>query len=173
VTLCDYFRGIPLILVSPFRPDECARRINASAGWSMWPFSVGPAGFAWSGILRLRYRSSPMEYNAKPVLAGRLEEQGLGSLVRLRYRAPIWVYFFDTFWFLTLGTMLLFVLLGDAGATSFGERLPFLGIIVLLLGSNVALHHFGTRNAEEELNHLLGFLEDTIEARPLAAVRPR
>ena len=167
--LTDYFAGKCLRLHSPTSARIVAERVNEAAGSALWPFTMGVVGGVWSGHVRLRFRSSLFEYNAKPVLAGRLKEAPRGSSLDLRYRAPAWVYAFDLFWYSSLGLVVL-IMLGQVG-----ERNPDLngrdltivsaGLVVLLLFP-IVLHYFGTRNSDEELSYLLDFLAEHADATP-------
>jgi hypothetical protein len=168
--LRDYFVGQPVRLTSRHSPRIVAERINAAAASSFWPFhSDAVVGGVWLGRLRLRFVSSPLEYNAKPLLAGRLRETRSGSILTLRYRAPFWVYFFDLFWFCALG-MVILMMLGQ-----FGERNPDLtnsdlafiwALLLAMLVTPLAFHYVGTRNSDEELGYLLDFLAERIDAKP-------
>lgn len=131
----------------------------------LWPFTTGTAGGVWSGHIRLSYRTWPFEYNAKPVLCGRLKDDGGGSSLYLRYRAPVWVYAFFLFWYLFL------VLIGAAVFGGNGDTLAvrayMMGITVwtVLLLAPVVLHLFGTRRSDEDLAAILSFLSDYAEAK--------
>ncbi|MBS0476372.1 MAG: hypothetical protein JSR28_14665 [Proteobacteria bacterium] len=157
--IADYFFGIPLQLRSSSEPLVVAARINAAAGSMFWPFNTGIVGGVWSGHLRLRYCSSIFEYNAKPVLAGRVIPTTNGSLLKLRYRAPVWIYGFYVIWYFSLvffsasfasGTWEPDFTTGDKSAT------------ILILGglslTPLALHAIGTHNSKKELDSILDFL---------------
>ena len=90
--------------------------MNADAASSIRPFDshTGDGGRLGRSST-LRNVSSSLEYNAKPLLAGRLREARSGSLLTLRYRAPLWVYVFDLVWFCALGLVKL-MMLGRCGA---------------------------------------------------------
>ncbi len=83
-----YFEGERIRLYSPLPAKIVAERVNAEAGSPFWPFKIGVVGRIWKGHVRLRLSSSPFEYNAKPVLAGRLVDRFGGSRFDLVYRAP-------------------------------------------------------------------------------------
>ena len=163
--LRDYFAGERFRLRSSLSTRTVAERVNQAAGSTLWPFSTGVVGGIRSGHIRLRYRSSPFEYNAKPVLSGRLQEVPRGSSLDLRYRAPVWVYGFYIVWYLFLA-FLIFGLVANGWfpEVTDSEKAQVAATIALLLVAPVGLHMFGTRNAEEELSDLLDFLAQHAEA---------
>ena len=168
--LRDYYFGQEVRLTSRHAPRIVAERINAAAASSYWPFHTDAVvGGIRLGRLRLRFVRSPFEYNAKPVLAGRLREIRSGSLLMLRYRAPFLVYVFDVVWFCFWG-MVILAMLGQ-----FGERNPDLtkteltliwASLLAMLVTPLALHYVGTRKSDEELGYLLDFLAERIDAKP-------
>ena len=167
--LRDYLVGQPVRLTSRHSPREVAERINEAAGSRFWPFHTDAVvGGVWLGRLRLRYVSSPFEYNAKPQLAGGLREGRSGSILELRYRAPSWVYVFDLVWFGALGmvTLVMLGLVGERNPDLTNSDLVFIWTILLaLLAAPLALHYVGTRNSDEELGYLLDFLAERIDAK--------
>jgi hypothetical protein len=63
----------------------------------------------------------------------------------------------------TLGTL---GLVGDRNPELTSNDLAFAWTILLvMLAAPVALHYFGTRNADEELGYLLDFLMERIDAK--------
>ena len=84
---------------SPLAREEVARRINDATAPASGVFGRGIFGWARFGRLRLRVRDGWWMYRAKPVLAGRIEEAGRGSRLRLNHRAPIWVPAFLLVWY--------------------------------------------------------------------------
>lgn len=157
--LRDYFAGQRLYLRSPLRAETVAGRLNKAAGSTLWPFTTGVVGGVWSGHVRLKYRSSLFEYNAKPVLAGRLAGTPTGSSFDLCYRALVWVYAFYLVWYLFLCLCAVLVL-------SNGSRIDFAAsdttlftlIFAILSVTPIGLHVIGTRHSEKELADLLNFL---------------
>lgn len=165
--LRDYFVGIPVRLHSQLSPRIVAERINAAAGSTLWPFTTGVVGGVWLGSVRLRFRSSFAEYNAKPVLAGRLREGRSGSVLALRYRAPCWVYVFDVFWYSVLSLVALMPLFAQMNLDLTGADFAALyGILAAMAVFPFVLHYFGTRNSDDELTYLLEFLAEHADARP-------
>jgi hypothetical protein len=77
----------------------------------------------------------------------------------LYYRAPAPFYVFYVFWYLFLGLAAVTMI---AGAVTGGVSVEGLGflllVIILLIVIPVGMHHFGTRNSDEELRELLDFL---------------
>lgn len=164
--LWDYFVGEPFRLRSPLAVRTVAKRINEAASSPLWPFTAGVAGGVWSGHIRLRYRSSIFEYNAKPVLSGRLEDAPSGSSLELRYRAPIWVYGFYVIWYFFLALVAAALLAnGWAPGVPGGDKAMAIAIFLMLLVAPVGLHAVGTRRSEEELADLLDFLAEHAEAK--------
>jgi len=131
-----------------------------------WPFSTGVLGGVWSGRIRLRSRTWLFEYNAKPVLSGRIRDADGGCTLDLRYRAPAWVYVFYLFWYASLISMGVAVL-GGLVATDAGESeaLGPIAVVGVLLIAPIALHVFGTRHSDADLDELLSFLERFAEAK--------
>ena len=164
--LREYFAGQRCRLLSPLSVRTVSERINRAAGSAVWPFTTGIVGGVWSGHIRLRYRSSLFEYNAKPVLSGRLRDVPSGSSLELRYRAPLWVYGFYLFWYLLL-TVGVVGLIGGGWAPEVtrGEKAMVMGIFAALLVAPLALHAFGTRRSAEELAELLDFLSEQAQAK--------
>ena len=167
--LRDYFIGQSVRLTSHHSPRVVAERVNSAAKSSLWPFhSDAVVGGIWLGRLRLRYVTSPMEYNAKPVLTGRLYEARSGSILELRYRAPSWTYFFYLFWVCALGVVILLMLglVGERNPDLTPGDLVFIWTTLLgLLAAPFALHYIGTRKSDEELGYLLDFLGEHIDAK--------
>ena len=161
----DYFAGQRLQLCSPLPAGAIAKRINEAAGSMLWPFAMGVVGGVWSGNIRLQYRSSPFEYNAKPVLSGRLKNAVSGSILELRYRAPLWVYCFYLVWYIFL-TLAAAALIGNEWAPdgTVADKAMVIGTIGILSIAPIGLHAIGTRRSGEELSDLLNFLSQHIEA---------
>ena len=159
VKISDYFFGVPLRLRSSLSSVVVAHRINEAAGSLFWPLSTGVVGGVWSGHLRLRYSSSPFEYNAKPVLSGRVLDATSGSYLELRYRAPVWVYGFYLFWYLFIA---LFVAMSSAAnwapEITVGDKEMVFFMLGGLAVAPLGLHAVGTRHSDKELNSLLDFL---------------
>jgi hypothetical protein len=167
--LKDYFVGIPVRLESRLSPAVAAQRINSAAGSTIWPFTTGVVGRVLLRFIRLRFRSSFAEYNAKPILAGRLRESRSGSVLNLRYRAPASAYALYAFWYGFLGVIALSPLFGDAelnaGLTTTDFAIIAAGLAVFLVFP-VVLHFIGTRNSDDELAEILDFLAQHAEAKP-------
>lgn len=163
--LRDYFAGQRLQLRSRLPARAVAKRINDAASTNFSPFGVGVVGGVWSGRIRLKYQSSPFEYNAKPVLSGRLKDVPSGSSLELRYRAPLWVYGFYLIWYLFL-TLVAAVLIGNelAPEVTIADKAMAIGTIGILSITPLGLHAVGTRRSAEELSELLNFLSQHIEA---------
>ncbi|HEX8214123.1 MAG TPA: hypothetical protein VF582_01480 [Allosphingosinicella sp.] len=143
-----------------------AERINDAAGSTLWPFTTGVVGGVRSSHIRLRYRSSLFEYNAKSVLSGRLQDAPGGSSLELRYRAPLWVYGFYLLWYLFLTFVVAGLIRnGWASGVTGGNKAMTIGIFAILLVAPLGLHAVGTRRSEEELADLLDFLSQHVEAK--------
>ena len=169
--LKDYFVGKSVLLHSPLSTKAVAERINAAAGSTVWPFTTGVVGGVRLRVVRLRFRSSFAEYNAKPILAGRLREGRSGSILVLRYRAPAWVYLFEVFWYSILGVLGFWVLFGEINPDlTSGDLAFFCAIYVALFVFPFVLHYLGTRNSDDELVELLDFLAEHADAKPRPAM---
>jgi hypothetical protein len=167
MTLRDYFFGQHIVLRSPLRPSAIAKRINEQAGSPLWPFNVGVVGRSWWGRLRLRYSSSPMQYNAKPLLSGRIEDAPLGSTLRLAYRGPLTMLPLLLIWYGFLSYITAMLIRYGFGPAD-DESSPVFAVVILttMWLAPAVMHLIGTRNADEELTELLDFLENTVEAKP-------
>jgi hypothetical protein len=122
--------------------------------------------------LRLRY-SSFFEYNAKPILSGRVERTATGTILRLVYRSPYATHVFLVFWYLILIATTGVMLTGGTEPALEGSDRSFpFAIIGLLVVAPIGMHFVGTRNADAELEELLDFLERVAEARQEPSVLP-
>lgn len=174
--LRDYFGGKSVRLHSLLSPHTVSERINAAAGSRFWPFTTGVVGGVWAGHVRLRFRSSITEYNAKPVLADRLREGSTGSTLILRYRAPAWAYVFDLFWYSVLGLVTFGLLVGGIRPdTTSGDLVTAVAVCLTLLIFPLVMHYVGTRNSDQELRQLLHFLAEHVDAKlePSQSPHPR
>lgn len=163
--LKDYFAGRSLALRSKLSAEVVAERINHSVVSPLLPFSSGVTGGVWLGILRLRYRTSIFEYNAKPILAGRIFEDLNGSIIDLKYRAPLWVYAFFIVWYTVLA-LVVGILTVNVFSPGVSETQMIMGfaITLILLGAPIGLHALGTQSSEEEFENLINFLVEHAEA---------
>ena len=138
------------------------------------PFRTGPAGGIFFGRVRLRYQSSPFEYNAKPILAGRIDPVSNGSLLRLTYRGRTWFRLFFVFWYLFLAIFAAVLLTVGTDPPLHGtERLFPVVIIGGLAIVPMFMHVIGTRRSEEELDELIDFLRHVAETRPASGIQRR
>lgn len=171
--LRDYFAGQEVNLRSPLPAAIVAERINEAASRSFLgigpfsPFRIGVIGRIWQGHVRLRYRRSLMEYNTKPILAGRLSDAGAGSELRLRYRAPLGGYLFFLLWYPVMALFGIVISLGEfaPGITSVGKAM-FIAWMLAFLFLPLVFHVIGTRRSEEELAEMIEFLGEHAEAAP-------
>ncbi|MFM5895225.1 MAG: hypothetical protein ACKOQM_12455 [Novosphingobium sp.] len=151
--------GRELELYSPLRPDELRDRINGSTGSMFWPFQVHKiVGGISLGWMRLRYQSSPFEYNAKPVLSGRMQADLSGTRIRARFGASATTKLFFVFWYSVLA--IIMVSLGAQPRMQPGQEpvpWPFILIFVIL---PAAMHLLLTRNASRDLERILRFLAE-------------
>ena len=172
--LRDYFRGYSLVMQSRLRRAELERRINA-ATLSVWrPFQTGVGGWVHFGRIRLRYRTRFIEYNAAPILAGRIDDEFGIVRLRLRYRAPLPIYPFFAFWYAFLTFILVtFVAGGGASGSSGDENAIFIGMIVFLLLLPMGMHYAFTRRADANFDRIVKFLEDAAEAKVVSGGRPK
>ena len=164
-----YFGGIRIELRSPLSPARLKEQINAQASWGLSPFYTGVVGRVWGQTLRLKYRSSIMEYSEKPLLTGRIEAVPSGSRLPLVYRAPRSTLPFFIFWF----GFLLLAFIGTSVSLVSNRDFDSAMILALLpvfASVPIAMHAWGTRRWDEDLAALLDFLER--EAQAIPASRP-
>ena len=161
----DYYFGKRVALRSPLRPEEIKRRIREEARSGWWPFHTGTVGRVRFGRLRLRYASSPGEYNAKPVLTGPIERTFTGSLLHLVYRGPTWGRLFPLFWNGGLILILMFIFTDSDSQLPAREDLPFVwAVFGAMFAVPPIMHMYGTRKSDEELVLLLDFLRCAVKA---------
>ena len=163
--LSDYFLGQHLELRSRLSPATLAARISRAARSGFWPFATGVVGGVWDGHVRLRYRRSILEYNAKPVLSGRLRETPDGCIIELRYRAPIWAYVFFCVWYLLILVFALRLLTGGwAPGVTAEVKIEASVMLGALAAAPLIFHALGTRRSGEELAKIMDFL--AVQAEP-------
>ena len=154
-----YFLGQQLRLQSPLQPEDIATRINKAAGSSWNPFAEGVIGKASSRSLRLARSRSPFEFNAKPILVGRITSADHGSRLDLWYGAPGLAVVFFVVWYVLLA------IFGIAILRSGMERFTGILLVVFLLVP-VFLQILGTMRSEKDLGDMLAFLFDETGAHP-------
>jgi hypothetical protein len=160
--LNEYYDGISLEGYSPLSQAECEARIAAAAKSQFNPFAFGTIGWARRGKIYLRRRSW-FEYNAKPVLTGRLEPDGSGCRASLRFRGPLWARIFHVFWYVFLSLIFIGVLAHPADKNS----VKVAGLMIAFLGAApLVIHYLGTLGAMRELDELLRFLRATAQFSP-------
>jgi hypothetical protein len=169
MTLRDYYFGRRITMRSPLRPDEIQQRIRDDTNVPFWwkPFHVGPAGGVRWGRLKLRFASSPFEYNAKPVLVGPIERTMTGTTLRLVYRGTTASRIFFGFWYgiLALMAVAFSTMEMDPSLRGAERFIPF-GLIVLFALAPIGMHLFGTRRSDDELEQLIDFLGRVAQAKP-------
>lgn len=171
--LKDYFRGIPVRLQSRLSAQAVADRINNASGSIFWPFNFGVVGSVRFGRVSLRYRSSIFEYNAKPVLVGRLHQESAGAILNLKYRAPASAYFSYCLTALVLCLVLIIALTGVGSGDLPAQDFAMLSAFIVVLPAFIfGFHAYGTRNSDEELSELIDFLEREAEAKPQPDLQP-
>jgi len=153
--LIDYFAGKHFRLYSPLPRQVVVERLNGAASWTAMPVSNNIVGGMLWGRLRVRYRRSLFEYNMKPVLSGRIEASSTGSILYLRYGAPIFAYIFYGFWYFFALSMVMTFFEGDKVTMSAGNNATIFALFFL---SPIGGHAFGTRHADEELESLIEFV---------------
>ncbi|MBA4163710.1 MAG: hypothetical protein C0510_03615 [Erythrobacter sp.] len=154
-----YFQGLRVDLHSPLAKAEAIERINRASGSMLWPFSNGIKGGVWFGRLRFSHTSCwYFDSNVKPILAGRLSD-ALGSCeIRARFRAPIFAYVFFAVWYLGLLVMLISALVVGLSGGENSVVLLFLPFILIFFLAPVGMHYLLHRNAEDDLERILEFL---------------
>ena len=165
LNLRDYFLGRPVVLRSPLSPEAVSERIKANAKrWFHAPWYTGPAGGVMFGRLTLRWVSSALEYNAKPILVGTIGEAGIGSTLNLTYRGPTMGRLFLILWYAIFALFGFMVALnGTDPSLQGGDRLFVAMMSVVLVAFPIGLHLWGTRNSDQELEDLIEFLGDVAE----------
>lgn len=154
----EYLKGRRVRLVSPLDPDAVQAAINAHTRSGFQPFGKGVAGWARLGRVRLRYKAGYFDYNAKPVLIGRIENDMGRTRLELSYRAPLKVYGFLLLWlflFMLPWNLLSYALTQSPTLSGIAFEL---GLFLLYLVTPLLVHWFGTMDADEELGHMLEFL---------------
>jgi hypothetical protein len=107
-----------------------------------------------------------MQHNLKPILAGRLSDAPPGSDLRLRYRAPGWIYIFYLFWYLMFIRLAILSVGGfDAEATN-SDKVTGVVVLAFFFVWPPILHAFVTMRSDEELSKILDFLAEHAEAVP-------
>ncbi len=164
----EYLVGRKLELRSPLSPDEVSKRINAAASLIYRPFGLCEViGGSYFGFVRLGFFTSDLQYNASPVLFGRLQERLGSTEIRARFGAPIWVKVIFGIWSFVFFLALWVLLFSPAGLAPGADWRALSIIVPLLIILPVAMHLIGTRNSESELERILEFLSDYAEARPV------
>ncbi len=158
--LKDYLLGKRIVLHSPLRPDEIARRINEASNSVFSPFSRGVAG--WSKLRRvsLRWKLSFFDDGYRSKLWGRLEESDRFTTLHARYGAARSMRIFLVFWYAVLALMLA----ASIGALTSGrddawETLLFLVALLFFGAFPLLLAAIFNRNSEQHLRQILAFLE--------------
>jgi hypothetical protein len=167
--LSDYFDGIPVELRSPKSFDSAIAAINDAARSPFSLFATDVVGRVRGNRIRLRCRLSIFSYNYGPLLAGKIERSPSGSLLLMKFRAPIPAYFFFPSWYFFLcGVTLGFLASPMKADPNFPiDHGIFVGVILsLFFALPIAMHYVFTRRSDEELGELIGFLRRTIDARP-------
>ena len=159
----QYFGGIQIELESPLAPTEVKKRINSEASLGLSPFYTGVVGRVWGQTLRLRYRSSPLEYNAKPLLIGPIEAVTGGCRLSLIYRGPRLMIPFFVFWlgFSLVGFVAAAIDLISSRDAEFALILFAMPIFALF---PIGMHAWGTRRWDEDLGELVDFLQREAQA---------
>lgn len=162
--VAEYLKGRPVRLVSPLDPATVQAAINAHTRSGFQPFGKGVVGWVRMGRVRLRYRAGFFDYNAKPVLVGRAENDMGRTRLELSYRAPLKVYGFIFLWFLILTIFWGIVSQALAQASSLESIALKLVLFLVYLLMPLWVHWIGTLDAEEELDLLLQFLRQHAKA---------
>ena len=165
----DYLRGYRVVIQSRLRADEVQRRINAATISSWPPFASGVAGWAHFGRIRLRYRPGFFDYNAGPILAGRIADELGPTQLRLRFRAPLPACFFFAIWYGFFSIFLIvFLLDGAASTTSTADLSTGIGMFLVFLIAPIVIHYVGTRKSDAYFEKIITFLEDVAEAKRMS-----
>lgn len=164
--LKDYFVGRRLVLISPLTASEVQARINDSAGSSVLPFSMGTVGWARFGRFRLRQRTSLFDYNAKPMLIGKMIGIPEGTRIEANFGATLWMKAFLVFWyaFLALWTVIAIATGPFEGNQGDLAYFPYL-MVPLFAVMPIGMHYLFNHSAEKDLKVMLRFLDTAAKAR--------
>ena len=107
-----------------------------------------------------------MDYNAKPMLVGRLMENANGTRILASFGATFWMKAFFVYWYVFL---LIFSIVAIASGPFIGANgeevyFPYL-MLPLFVVAPIAMHVLFNRGGERELTELLAFLEKAADAR--------
>ncbi|KPL68926.1 hypothetical protein SZ64_12950 [Erythrobacter sp. SG61-1L] len=149
--------------------SEVAQRINRGSISMLTVFVSGVTGGVVLNRLSLGYRSSIFDYNAKPRLSGRLRSSPGGTELNVRFGTPVWVFVVFAFFYLLLTFVTVIVAFpaihGDPRVDR--EALPyFLLVMLAFYVSPLIMHFILTRGAEADLERMLEFLEQEVQAVP-------
>lgn len=161
----EYFIGKKIVLNSLLPRAEVQRRINAASGSMFWPFGFyRVVGGARLGFVRLRYQSHPFEYNAKPIVSGRIYEHLGGTKIRAKFGGPVWVKVFFVVWYSLLSLMAFGIAMNPSGIEPVGETIILIVFPFFFLAPLI-MHFVFTRDSDEDLGRILEFLEHEAEAK--------
>lgn len=165
--LGEYYRGIPLNLVTRLPPDEVARRINTALPSPYRPFATGILGQVRRDRLRLVCRTGLFGYKGMPILTGPLELHPKGTLLRLVYRGRLGTRLAFPLGFLIVlaGLIPAFAIGGAAARIGPLEALLLALMLVLVVSLPLAIHVFFIRNAEAQLERMAAYLRSALDAK--------
>ena len=110
-----------------------------------------------------------MDYNAKPVLAGRLHDDMGATRMDAKFRAPAFAYFFFIFWYSILLIMVsVMVILLTTGSWELEAWITF-PILCLFAVMPIGMHYLFNRNAVDQLEEILVFLSNTADFEVIEA----
>lgn len=165
--MSELLLGRRVTLYSPLPADEIQRKINSSTGSMLWPFCCDKIiGGVALGFIRLAYQSSPIEYNAKSLLSGRLRADRAGTLISARFGVSALMKVGFAFYYLVLG-LIISTLLLEPSKIEPGQETTVPIFFTAFLAMPVILHLLFTRNSAADLERIVRFLDQQVQAKPI------
>ena len=161
--LSEYFKGQKVIARSSLSPGEVKARINEATPLVPWPWTVGISGRVVGRSVRMNYRTGLIDYNAKPVLAGRLHDDLGATRLEAKFRAPAFAYLFFPFWYFVLLMMGSVMLMSAPSDHSEPEAWIFFPMLCLFAIAPIVMHYLFNRNSADQLEEILLFLGNTAD----------
>ena len=169
MNLINALRGRPLVMKTPLAVGEVERRINAATVSMIWPGAAGVCGWARFGRLRLWVREGGWGPSSEATLAGRIEDELVGSRLRLRSQPPLWTYYsIGAGYVAAVGLFISHMSSIHWGFTSVTRAL---GLVLLVAALFLPLRFArgGFELSELDLAEMTDFLEREVGAKPVSA----
>jgi len=161
-------------LISPISRQECVARLHDAVGsrWSLFDTKpaigrVGESSFSIRKRLRASFHNSLQTY-----LTGRLKADGAATRLLCRFGMHPFVIGFMAIWFGMLVCFTIAAIVALArGAIAQSNGMIVVGHVMMWI-FGIGLVAFGRFLARNERQFLLDFLQQTIDARPVARPEP-